>query len=86
MFTSAYSLVGVEPIPVSTFAFHEFARRNAPAARFVVADARTIDLRDQFAHDAVICTETLERITDDLGSVVRLSPGKRCLCSVPNLP
>ncbi len=62
----------------------EMARRNAPAGRFVVGDARMPEIYVQTEHDAIICTEVLEHIDDDLVVVSRFLPGKRCFCSVPN--
>lgn len=77
---SAYAGVDFSPAAV------ELARGNAPGGLFVVADARTTDLHERFDHDAVVCTETLEHIADDLAVVARFRPGRRCLCSVPNFP
>jgi SAM-dependent methyltransferase len=64
----------------------EMARRNAPAGRFVVGDARLPEIHAQTEHDAVICTEVLEHVNEDLVVVSRFLPGKRCFCSVPNFP
>jgi SAM-dependent methyltransferase len=64
----------------------ELARAAAREGRFVVGDARTSEVYSQFEHDAIICTEVLEHIEDDLAVVSRFGPGKRCLCTVPNFP
>lgn len=64
----------------------EMARASVPRGRFVVDDARTSDLYSQVEHEAIICTEVLEHIPDDLVVVSRFGPGKRCLCTVPNFP
>jgi SAM-dependent methyltransferase len=64
----------------------EMARKNAPGGQFFVDDARTTPLHAEVEHEAVICTEVLEHIEDDLLIVSRFTPGKRCLCSVPSFP
>jgi len=64
----------------------DLARRRVPKLRFVVGDARTSDIYDQFNHEVIICTEVLEHIEDDLLVVSRFGKGKRCLCTVPNFP
>jgi 2-polyprenyl-3-methyl-5-hydroxy-6-metoxy-1,4-benzoquinol methylase len=61
----------------------ELARRAAPEGRFAVDDARTSNVYDQ-PHDALVCTEVLEHVPDDLSVVERFRPGTRCLLSVPN--
>jgi SAM-dependent methyltransferase len=62
------------------------ARKHAPRGTFVVGDARSPEIHASAAHDVVICTEVLEHIEKDLLVVSNFSPGKRCLCSVPNFP
>jgi SAM-dependent methyltransferase len=62
------------------------ARQNAPAGRFVVGDARSPEIHGQVQHDALLCTEVLEHIEEDLQVVSRFTPGKRCYCSVPSFP
>lgn len=64
----------------------ELARRNAPTATFVVGDARSGDIHARTPHEAVICTEVLEHIQDDLMVVSHFRAGKRCFCTVPNFP
>jgi SAM-dependent methyltransferase len=64
----------------------EMARRTVRRGEFVIDDARTSRVYTEFAHDAIICTEVLEHIQDDLLVVSRFLPGKRCLCTVPNFP
>jgi SAM-dependent methyltransferase len=64
----------------------ELARANAPAGTFLVGDARDPAPHAEVEHDAVVCTEVLEHLEDDLGVVALFRPGKRCLCSVPNFP
>jgi SAM-dependent methyltransferase len=64
----------------------EMARRNAPRGTFLVGDARDPALHSQAEHDAVICTEVLEHVADDLLVVSHFRAGKRCFCTVPNFP
>jgi SAM-dependent methyltransferase len=64
----------------------ELARLAAPRGEFVVGDARSSGIYAEFDHDAVICTEVLEHIEDDLLVVSRFLPAKRCLGTVPNFP
>ena len=62
------------------------ARRAVTGGHFVVDDARTSKIYTEFDYDAIICTEVLEHIQDDLLVVSRFQPGTRCLCTVPNFP
>src|SRR5262249_55953579 len=64
----------------------DLARRAAPRGEFMIGDARSSGIYVEFDHDAVICTEVLEHIEDDLLVVSRFLPGKRCLGTVPNFP
>jgi SAM-dependent methyltransferase len=64
----------------------EIARKVVPSFQFVVGDVRTTDVFETTEHDAIICTEVLEHIEDDLQVLSRFGPGKRCLCTVPNFP
>lgn len=64
----------------------KMAKSHVARGTFVVGDARDPAIHRQVAHDAVLCTEVLEHIEDDLAVVKAFTPGKRCLCSVPNFP
>ena len=64
----------------------KMAQANVPGGRFVVDDARTTSIFAEFEHDAIVCTEVLEHIEDDLLVVSRFGAGTRCLCTVPNFP
>lgn len=61
-----------------------YARRLAPAGRFIVDDARHSNIYSEVEHDVLICTEVLEHIADDVAVVSRFQPRKRCIFSVPN--
>lgn len=74
--------VGLDMSPAAV----ELAQRHSPEARFEVADARTSDIYTRVAYDAVVCTEVLEHVTEDLLIVSRFAPGARCYCSVPSFP
>jgi SAM-dependent methyltransferase len=76
------SYVGLDFSPTAI----RLAQQAASGGRFVVGDARTSPLYDQCEYDAIICTEVLEHIEDDLLVVSRFRPGRRCLCTVPNFP
>lgn len=60
-------------------------RRTGQADRFFVGDARSAE---PYQHDcdAVVCTEVLEHIEDDLGAMRQWRSGATCVCSVPNFP
>jgi len=60
----------------------ELAETIAPEGRFFVDDARTSNLYEE-PHEALICTEALEHIVEDLAVVERFPLGRRCLFSVP---
>ncbi|HMC88078.1 MAG TPA: class I SAM-dependent methyltransferase [Gemmataceae bacterium] len=62
------------------------AKKTAPQGRFIVGDAHAQELYTGLSCDALICTEVLEHIEDDLGVVACFPPGIRCICSVPNFP
>ena len=62
------------------------AQKTVPQGRFIVGDARAQELYTGHSCDALICTEVLEHIEDDLGVVACFPSGIRCICSVPNFP
>ena len=57
--------------------------RTGRADAFHVADARSPDAY-MVEYDAVICTEVLEHIEDDLSVIGNWRAGAECICSVPN--
>lgn len=64
----------------------DMAREAAPRGKFVVDDARSSSIYADVSYDAIICTEVLEHIEDDLQVIARFPEGARCLCTVPNFP
>lgn len=60
-------------------------RRTGRADRFFVGDARSAESY-RYDYDAVVCTEVLEHIEDDLGAMRQWRSGVTCVCSVPNFP
>lgn len=64
----------------------EMATDRLPEVTFHVADARTTTLYNSVDHDAVVCTEVLEHVKDDLRIISQFGEGKRCLASVPSFP
>jgi 2-polyprenyl-3-methyl-5-hydroxy-6-metoxy-1,4-benzoquinol methylase len=62
----------------------KYARKTAPAGRFLIDDARTSSIYTEEPHDVLICTEVLEHIADDFSVIRRFRPETRCLFSVPS--
>jgi trans-aconitate methyltransferase len=62
----------------------QLARRNCPDCEFHIADVFETELFRARVWDAVICTEVLEHLTDDLGALNRISPGTLVLGTVPS--
>jgi SAM-dependent methyltransferase len=62
----------------------EYAREAAPAAHFVVADARDTGSFPGTPYDVLICTEVLEHIDEDLAVVSSWPSEMHCIFSVPN--
>ena len=60
--------------------------KKLASARFEVADATQTDLYHTIEHEAVVCTEVLEHLADDLAVVRSIAPGRYCLCTVPSTP
>jgi 2-polyprenyl-3-methyl-5-hydroxy-6-metoxy-1,4-benzoquinol methylase len=67
----------------STTAIAKAVGRTGKGDAFYVADA-TDPASYRLAYDAVVCTEVLEHIDDDKGTIRLWRPGARCICSVPN--
>jgi len=62
------------------------AREVCPEFEFVEANAFTTDLLDTFPYDAVVSTEFLEHVEEDIEIIRRIRPGRRLLGTVPNFP
>ncbi|MGA9868993.1 MAG: class I SAM-dependent methyltransferase [Acetobacteraceae bacterium] len=58
-------------------------RRTGRQDMFFVADARSAAAYES-DYDAIVCTEVLEHIEDDLDVIRNWRPGTPCICSVPN--
>lgn len=64
----------------------EQAKRACPEFSFRVEDAFKTDLFATFPYDAVICTEFLEHIDNDIEILKRIKPGSKFYGTVPNFP
>lgn len=64
----------------------EWARKVCPEFDFVVADAFETDLFQTHDYDAIVCTEFLEHVEEDLAVIGKLRAGTRFYGSVPNFP
>jgi len=62
------------------------ARTACPEFAFEVADAFTTPLFNTVPYDAVLATEFLEHVTDDLQVLKRIRAGTRFIGTVPNYP
>jgi hypothetical protein len=51
-----------------------------------VGDAFETELFDEYRYDAVISTEFLEHVEEDLRIIEKIRPGARVYASVPNFP
>jgi len=67
----------------SPVAVQRAIERVGRAECFFVGDARVAE-NYRAAPQAIVCTEVLEHIDDDLGVVSQWAPGTYCVCSVPN--
>lgn len=80
-----------ERLPSARYRGFDFSRtavaragkRTGRQDMFFVADARSPAPYEN-PYDAIICTEVLEHIEDDLGVIRNWRPGTPCICSVPN--
>jgi SAM-dependent methyltransferase len=61
------------------------AARTAGGIRFGVGDARDADnYEPEVDYDAIVCTEVLEHVPEDLAVIANWPPGKFVMASVPN--
>lgn len=68
----------------SPVAVERARRRTGRDTPFFVGDATQAVTYAGIDYEAVVCTEVLEHIEDDLGAVSHWVPGAYCVCSVPN--
>jgi SAM-dependent methyltransferase len=68
----------------SPIAVEKAKNRTGNTADFFVGDATSPATYANLTYDAVICTEVLEHIEDDLLAMSHWAPGTFCVCSVPN--
>lgn len=71
-------------IDFSRVAIENARRRGTPDAKFSVLDVTTQPLPPVDDDAAIVCTEVLEHIVDDLALIGKLPKGHDCCCSVPN--
>ncbi len=64
----------------------DWARKICPAYTFVAANIFEIDLLETHFYDAVVCTEFLEHVEEDLRVIENIRPGSRVYATVPNFP
>lgn len=68
----------------SKVAIESAKAKQIPNASFSFEDARTTERFKQHDYDAIISTEVLEHVRDDLGLFRQFAKGTFCLCSVPS--
>lgn len=71
-------------IDFSTVAIESARNRQIPSAQFSVLDVTSEPLPAVTKGTAIVCTEVLEHIIDDLGLIGKFPEGHYCCCSVPN--
>ncbi|MEO9190479.1 MAG: methyltransferase, partial [Acetobacteraceae bacterium] len=81
----------LEQLPAAEYRGFDFSRtavarageRTGRKDAFFVGDARSAAAYE-YGYDAIVCTEVLEHIEDDLGAIRNWRLGVPCICSVPN--
>ena len=68
----------------SPLAVEKAQRRTGAPQRFSVADATVAQTYEGRRYDAIVCTEVLEHIEQDLETISHWKSGAFCVCSVPN--
>jgi len=68
----------------SPVAVEKAKKRTGRNDVYFVGDATSSATYANLSYDAVVCTEVLEHIEDDLLAVSHWAPGTFCVCSVPN--
>jgi len=87
--TMAHMLFDGRPIAYRGFDFSPVAvekakKRTGRSEEFFVGDATLRATYANLQYDAIVCTEVLEHIEDDLLAISHWAPGTFCVCSVPN--
>lgn len=85
----AHMLFDTFPVSYRGFDFSPVAvekarRRTGRHSEFFLGDATAHATYAGLQYDALVCTEVLEHIEDDLLAVSHWAPGTFCVCSVPN--
>lgn len=68
----------------SPVAIEKARTRTGRRDEFFVGDATSKVTYANLEYDAIVCTEVLEHIEDDLMAISHWAPGSFCVCSVPN--
>jgi SAM-dependent methyltransferase len=79
-----YPAVAYRGFDFSPLAVDKARRRTGVAEAFSVGDATDAATYAGSGYDAVICTEVLEHIDNDLRVIAHWRIGAWCVCSVPN--
>jgi len=62
----------------------DIAKINCKDGNFIIGDAKKSDVYETVQYEAIVCTEVLEHIDDDLAVIARFPTGIHCFCTVPN--
>jgi 2-polyprenyl-3-methyl-5-hydroxy-6-metoxy-1,4-benzoquinol methylase len=62
------------------------ARLQCPEYRFLVADVCEPNLLEEYDYDAIVCTEFLEHVGEDIECLTRIRRGSLVFGSVPSFP
>ena len=68
----------------STVAIDKARKRTGRADAFFAGDATVARTYESVSYEAIVCTEVLEHIENDLLAISHWKPGALCVCSVPN--
>jgi 2-polyprenyl-3-methyl-5-hydroxy-6-metoxy-1,4-benzoquinol methylase len=76
--------VNYQGFDFSELAIEKARRRTGRTSSFAVADATVSETYSQRQYDAIICTEVLEHLENDLAAIAHWRSGTNVVCSVPN--